>query len=239
MFIYTQFMQAPSAPALMRLQVRALYTLDVAGELQLIADTDPQGRTPAPRFFLGRTPAGNVWHVRHDLPAALKSELDALGRSEPALSDAEPQIAAAVRQLLGASEEHRGPAYWLPAGAIVGQATEITAENAGLLDAHFPNTARRARAGDTGPIAAVIHDGQAVAVCSCVRLSDQAAEAGVHTLGAFRGRGYALAAVALWADLVRARGILPLYSTSWENLASQALARKLGAVMYGEDWSVV
>lgn len=237
MSFYTRLMRQPSALVLMRQQVRALYTLK-GDELHLIADTDPQGRTPAPRFFLGRTAEGNVWHVRHDLPASLKAELTALGRSEPHLSRAEPQIAAAVRHWLGTGTEWRGPAYWLPASAASEQATEITAENVALLDAHFPNTAGRARAGASGPVAAVIRGKQAVAVCSCVRLSDQAAEAGVHTLAAFRGQGYALAAVALWADLVRAQGLLPLYSTSWENLASQAVARKLGAVMYGEDWSV-
>lgn len=232
-------MLVPSALELMRQQVRALYTFK-AGELHLIADTDPQGQTPAPRFFLGRTLQGNVWHVRHNLPAAIKTELDALGRSEPSLSPSEPQIAAAVRQCLEAGAEWHGPAYWLPAGVRVnaGQAAEITVENAALLDTHFPNTAERAHAGVTGPIVAVLSGEQVVAVCSCVRLSGSAAEAGVHTLEDFRGRGYALAAVALWAELVYASGRLPLYSTSWENLASQAVARKLGAVMYGEDWSV-
>jgi hypothetical protein len=33
-------------------------------------------------------------------------------------------------------------------------------------------------------------------------------------------------------------GCIPLYSTSWDNLASQAIARKLQMVLYGEDWSI-
>lgn len=85
---------------------------------------------------------------------------------------------------------------------------------------------------------AVIQDSQAVAVCSSVRLNRQAAEAGVHTLEASRGKGYAVMVTALWANLVLERGLMPFYSTSWENTASQGVARKLNAQMFGEDWSI-
>jgi RimJ/RimL family protein N-acetyltransferase len=53
-----------------------------------------------------------------------------------------------------------------------------------------------------------------------------------------QGRGYATAAVAGWAVAIRERELLPLYSTSWDNIASQRVARKLGMVLYGEDWSI-
>jgi RimJ/RimL family protein N-acetyltransferase len=65
-----------------------------------------------------------------------------------------------------------------------------------------------------------------------------AAEAGVETLAAFRGKGYAIAAVAGWAAAVQQSQRIALYSTSWQNQASQAVAKKLGAVSYGEDWSI-
>src|SRR5438876_246856 len=70
------------------------------------------------------------------------------------------------------------------------------------------------------------------------RQSPWAAEAGVETLDAMRGRGYATAAVAAWAAALRRRGLLPLYSASWENVASQRVAEKVGAVCYGEDWEI-
>lgn len=41
-----------------------------------------------------------------------------------------------------------------------------------------------------------------------------------------------------WADEVRRQGLIPLYGTTWENLASQRIAHKLGMVLYGEDWSI-
>lgn len=60
----------------------------------------------------------------------------------------------------------------------------------------------------------------------------------METLPAFRGRGLATAAVACWGRAVQRSGRTALYSTSWENAASRAIAKKLSAVLYGEDWSV-
>lgn len=82
---------------------------------------------------------------------------------------------------------------------------------------------------------AVVEDGRAVAVCSSVRITDVAREAGVETAAGFRGRGYAAKVVAAWAAAVQRIGAIPLYSTSWNNTASQAVARKLGLRMFGAD----
>jgi predicted GNAT family acetyltransferase len=71
-----------------------------------------------------------------------------------------------------------------------------------------------------------------------VRITHEAHEAGVETLPDFRGRGYATDVVAGWARLVRSLGAVPLYSTSWENAASQAVARKLRLVQYGADFHI-
>jgi len=68
-----------------------------------------------------------------------------------------------------------------------------------------------------------------------VRVTPVAYEVGVETAPEFRGRGYAAPVVAAWARVVREAGRIPLYSTSWENTASQAVARKLGLVQYGSD----
>jgi hypothetical protein len=42
--------------------------------------------------------------------------------------------------------------------------------------------------------------------------------------------------VAAWANAIRAGGRIPLYGTAWSNASSRAVARKLGLVMYGEDF---
>ena len=77
-----------------------------------------------------------------------------------------------------------------------------------------------------------------MSVCRSVRLSSRAHEAGVDTLVSYRRRGYATSVVAAWALAVRALNLTPLYSTSWDNVASQRVARRLGLVQYGVDYHV-
>jgi predicted GNAT family acetyltransferase len=81
--------------------------------------------------------------------------------------------------------------------------------------------------------------GEVVAVCHSSRSTLVGAEAGVETAPAYRGRGLAGEVVLAWATAVRVEGRLPLYSTDWSNLASRAVARKLGLAMYGEDCRVI
>jgi predicted GNAT family acetyltransferase len=88
------------------------------------------------------------------------------------------------------------------------------------------------------PMLAVFEDGAAVSICFCARRSDVAAEAGLETALPFRGRGYAAHVTAAWALSVRATGLIPLYSTAWDNHASRAVARKLGLYAYAANWSL-
>jgi len=87
----------------------------------------------------------------------------------------------------------------------------------------------------SAPLFAIVVAGRAVAVCGSVRRTPPAHEAGVETVLEFRRRGFALEVVSTWAMAVRAMGVTPLYSTSWTNTASQAVARKLGLICFGTD----
>ncbi len=69
---------------LMRLHVEALYTFD--NRERLLAVNDWAGG-PAPRFFLGRTSAGNLWRFRADLPDIVVAELEAYCQAEPVVED--------------------------------------------------------------------------------------------------------------------------------------------------------
>jgi GNAT superfamily N-acetyltransferase len=88
------------------------------------------------------------------------------------------------------------------------------------------------------PFIAAVVDGRAVAICASVSRSSRAHAAGVETDPHFRGRGLAAAVVAAWAGAVRSQGAIPYYGTSFDNLASQAVARRLGLKVIASEFSI-
>ncbi len=240
-------MDTPPALQLIDFQIDALFVCDADRRIKYIREPgyEESELEPGPRFFMGRTLQGNVWRVRHGLPDGLVGELEALARAEPIAENLAhpPQTAAAIQVTLHThapiTHEERGPAYWIPDTVPAPPVAVLISEvNAHVLDANFAWT-RRSRSGlKTGPLAAAVVQDSAVSICFCARLTGEAAEAGVESVEAFRGQGYASAAVARWAFAIRERGLIPLYSTSWQNVASQGVARKLGMVQYADDWSI-
>lgn len=231
--------QHVSARALMEWQAATLFRQDSAGRLLV---TNEPGEQPAPRLFVGRTASGNLWRFRHDLPPALVRALDGLLATEPTVTDLRQPLACfdRLRDALAAhapiARVVAGPAWWCPEGIAPPRPIPVIRITDGTTSARtFPWLADELAGIE--PCFAVLEGGEAVAICFSSRLSPVAAEAGVETLAAYRGRGYALAVVAAWAAAVRATGRLPLYSTWWENQASQAVARKLGLIPYGADVS--
>lgn len=173
-----------------------------------------------------------------DVPKDLACRLDALAREEPAIGDFEsdPLHAGRYASLLGGSVES-GPVFTFPQ-ALPSPLGIIAIDHVGQLERHFRGwTAEEIP--ERAPIRAVVEDSHAVSVCFCARRSAWAAEAGVETAGQFRGRGLGPRVTAAWALAVRAAGLLPLYSTSWRNKSSLAVARKLDLNGCGSDWSVL
>jgi GNAT superfamily N-acetyltransferase len=228
---------------LLEIQVEALFTHDAEG--RIFVDNEPDG-DPAPRFFFGRTREGNRWRVRHDVPEETARRLEELAETEPVRDDLEAlpvhldAMLEALRQDHDPVIGHHGPAYRFPeALPDLASVTRITLPNLALLRRMIPNLDGLARDfAWVEPWMAMVVDGVAVSTCFSSRLTDRAAEAGLDTLEGYRGRGYAPAVVAAWARAVRETGRIPLYSTSWGNLASQAVARKLGLIVYGSDLSI-
>ena len=216
------------------LHLRTLFLLDRDGRIRGTREPDPE---PGPRFSLIRGRASCAWAVRADLPQDIAKELAGLAREEPPVADFRDTPVHAERyKALAGGEVYSGPAFAFPETVEQPDATVIV-DDVRLLARHFSGWTDAEIPGRS-PVVAVVEDGDAVSVCFCARRSDAAAEAGLETAEAFRGRGLGPQAAAGWALAVRASGRIPLYSASWANGASLAVARKLGLVVYACGWSL-
>jgi hypothetical protein len=216
-------------------QLETLLVLDARG--RILSTREPQA-TAGPLFMLIRSWVECTWAVRTDVSEAIADELNRLAQEEPPLSDLHdpPKHAHAYQSLLK-GRTIWGPAFTFP--EVIPQTPGVVrVEDERILDRHFPGwTSGEIRAG-RAPVMAVMDQGYPVSLCFCARRSALAAEAGVATAEAFRGRGLGPRVTAAWAQAVRASGRTPLYSTDWSNQASMVIARKLGLEVYAVDWSI-
>jgi hypothetical protein len=224
------------------LQLQTAFMLNSEGRITSTREPEP---SPGPLFCLVRGTASCAWAVRADVPQRLADELDSLAREEsPALDirDA-PAYAERYISVVGGRAES-GPAFTFP--DTIAQPTDIVSVEGMQLPTHnlerllnhsFRGWTAREIPGRL-PMLAMVDDGHIVSICFCARRSDVAAEAGLETAVAFRGRGFGPRVTAAWALAIRASGRIPLYSTSWSNNASLVVARKLGLVAYACTWSL-
>ncbi|MGU3569044.1 GNAT family N-acetyltransferase [Paenibacillus sp. D51F] len=218
---------------LMTIQADILFQSGRRGRMTAV--NEPSG-SAAPLFFLGRTSEGDVIRFGEDFPDdQLEAFEHAAGRGRTGL-----ELAELIRRWNGIRELKSiwmGPAYLFknPVQAA-GGAIRIARDNMRLLAPGFPGLAEGLE--DRHPVFAVVEDGLAVSVCFSARKSSLGAEAGLETLPGHRGRGLAIRCAEAWAQALQADGLLPLYSTSWDNFASQSVARKLGLHAYGMDLHV-
>lgn len=229
----------------MDIHVQALFTHSSDSRLLFVNEPGAAAAAPAPRLFLGRTRAGNVWRFRAGLPEKLREELNALCADEPPVSagfNEPPRHLETYMRLLERNAPVRnpemGPAYHFPQTVLSPSRplVAVTEKNAEMLRGGFEKLVAELPAWQ--PFVALVEEGRAVSVCRSVRITERAHEAGVETLPDFRGKGYAREVVAEWALKVQAAGAIPMYSTSWENIASQAVARKLRLNCYGVDFQL-
>lgn len=228
-----------SDPGWMRLHVETLFTRDAEGRLLRV--NEPGGKV-APRFLLGHTVEGNQCWFGPTLDPATRARLEA----HPAVHQIQRMTGpneheAELLEIIAAGapvEAHwSGPTYRFPESIpSPPECILVTEDNASVLEPRF--TDWLADVGECEPFAAALHEGQAAAICVSVRITDSAHEAGVETFVDLRGRGLARRATAFWAAALRASGRLPLYSTSWDNQASQGVARSLGLIPFGHTFHV-
>ena len=226
---------------LMRIDADTSFTYDARGRLLRTNEPPAYARRPAPRVFVGRTLTGAVVRFGAAVPDALVSELQTLLSAEPPPRELGAPLAcrSGLLAALGpVTEERGGPAYDASNALTPRESvTPITTANRELARDTYPWLFEEVA--DWQPCFGVVRDAAVVSVCFSARSGPRAAAAGVDTLPDFRQRGYAAAVSAAWARAMVASGRLALYSTGWENLASQGVARRLHLPMFGEHLSWV
>ena len=203
-----------------------------------IAGTREPDPLRGPRFSLIRSASACAWAVRADVTDDVAARVDSLAREErPSIDFADEPIHADQYVSLVRGRIDSGPAFTFPeniappTGLVsLGDITPLLRYFRGWTETEIPERL---------PIIGIMEDGDAVSVCFCARRSEAAAEAGVETAEQFRGRGLGSRVAAAWAAAIRATGRLPIYSTSWSNKASLAVARKLALVPCASDWSLL
>src|SRR5688500_18111087 len=227
------FDQMPRATPL--LQLETLFVLD--GRRRIRSTREPRP-SPGPAFVMIRGAATCAWAVRADVPERVVGELDRLASDESPSAAWEQPLRHARRyeDLLG-SRIKFGPAFEFPERLRPSGGEPVVRDEA-ALNHHFAGWMTGEIDAGRGPVMAIYEGRHPVSVCFCARRLTAAAEAGVETARAFRGRGYAPRVAMAWAAAVRSQGLVPLYSTEWENHASLAVARKLDLVPFATDFSI-
>lgn len=225
---------------IMRLHVEAEFTHDSAGDLLSTNEPVP---AVAPRFFLGHTTLGQIVRFRRDVPAsrrrAFEHALAIADRAAATVQEDHPLDPTLFERILAEDtpiqQTSVGLAFRFPHSLPVAAETRTLRDAADAAILHPDLAAWAPDIRLSPPLTVFVVAGQAVAACGSVRITPQAYEAGVETAAPFRGRGYGSAVVAAWATAVRALGVEPLYSTTWKNTASRAVARALRLVAVGCD----
>jgi RimJ/RimL family protein N-acetyltransferase len=215
-----------------QLQLDTLFVLSESGRILSTRQPLP---SPGPAFIPIRGATEVAWAVRDDVA----DELADLARQEPVSPEwQQPPIHARRYQAALRGRVDWGPAFEFPE-FVPSRDGVVAIHHEAPLGRHFSGWGAGEIEAGAAPMMAVLVDGHAVSVCFCARRSLGAAEAGLDTAPAFRGRGLATRVTTAWAGAVRASGRTPLYSTSWANASSLAVARKLGLRVYATNWSIV
>ncbi|MGE7625523.1 GNAT family N-acetyltransferase [Viridibacillus sp. NPDC096237] len=215
---------------LMEHHVNVLYKHDAENRVTVVNEPPYD---VAPRIFVGGTRLGSVVRYSNTLDASLVEKLEqVIGTNPGAYLGELINVLSIDRQLINL---WIGPAYVFPdvRDRAHTQAKQVTHENKELLKPYFPYTFEDFEYKQ--PCFVIVEDNIPVSICCSARSSTKADEASVFTHEDYRGRGYGIDVTNAWAAEVQKQGRIALYSTSWDNFASQSVARKLKLLQYGTD----
>lgn len=219
----------------MRARLAADFVYNGDGRMTITADPVEGAGTPAPDFLIAFAGGEVIQVIGEHLPAEFGDRLNEIVTA----AEREAQPHALVERIsaeFGGVKPEGGPVYRF-ANAIAPSSIATR-----LGDSHRPMVRETKKWLDDewglwGTVFAVVRDNRTVSLCYSSRISDVVEEAGLWTDPEYRGHGYAAEVTRAWAANVRASGKEPVYSTSWDNLASQAVTRKLGLIQIGGDYT--
>jgi GNAT superfamily N-acetyltransferase len=211
--------------------VEAIFRADAHG--RLVGD--------APQFYVLRTPDGCIWRCHADLADEVATGFEKLCRQKRGRPSRWAQEYGDYLTLLAPAAPitaiRAGPLYCAPDQLTTdGAGIAVDERNAHLLCDGLDEWLPDVRGGL--PMMAVVADGRAVAICASVCASATVHCAGVETLPAYRRKGFGARAVAGWAGAVQAKGATPFYGTTFDNIESQRVARRLGLNLVGTEFSI-
>lgn len=213
-----------------------LETLFVLDGHRIVSTREPNpGRGPA--FVLIRGAESCAWAIGAGVGDEQAREVVRLALEEQPTSDFRqpPKHLEAYLEILG-GEFNAGPAFEFPE-LLPSVPQAVLIDDVEVLQVSFQGWTADEIPGRS-PIVGIVEQQTLVSVCCCARLSELAAEAGLETASAFRGRGLAGLATVAWARAIREAGRTPIYSTSWSNGPSLAVARKLGLIPCASYWNL-
>jgi len=205
--------------------------------------SDERGRLlgEAPLLHLLRTDDDVVVCRCHaELPDALADRLAGLAarpRGRPSRwADAYGEYASVLMAAGPLKTIRAGLLFAIADPLTEGEVVAITSGNVDLLQAGLDEWVPDVAAGL--PMIVAVVGGRAVSICASVRASATVHCAGVETLPDHRGQGLAARVVTGWARTVRGAGAIPIYGTTFDNLASLGVARRLGLRPIASEFSI-
>lgn len=186
----------------------------------------------APLIFIGATRDGSVVRYLNSLSAQFVERVEHVIRENPTNLTEVIKVLSLDCTL---NELSFGPTYAFPnfRDKSSSKAIKVTYENKELLKSHFPYTFENFDYKQ--PCFVIVEDNLVVSICCSARQTSKADEASVYTHEDYRGKAYGADVTTAWAAEVQNQGRIALYCASWDNFASQSLARKLQLVQYGTD----
>jgi hypothetical protein len=227
-------------PELLEARAAALYRMDAAGDL---IESNSRWTRPAPSVAVTigaeRTLLEFGAQFPHPQRAAVTDAVEYMIQRDWATTEIPAGVVEALRLLVAGrepvAEEHHGPLFAFPDELPpVADTVAVTPTSVERMLRMFPQANGEAIE-SLLPFRAILDGEQAVSACYSARRGAFVHEAGVDTLPELRCHGLGARVCVAWAADVRSLGAVPVYSTSFDNHASCALARRLRLVRLATD----